>query len=96
MPILQLEHPISDYTVWKQAFDSDPLRREESGVRRYRVFRPLDDPNYIKVDLEFETDGEAEAFLVALHGLWESRRAAPALAGKPLTRIVEAVASEEF
>jgi hypothetical protein len=96
MPILQLEHAISDFDVWKKAFDSDPVGREESGVRRYRVLRPVDDPNYVKVDLEFDTSSEAEAFRAALEDLWGSGRAAPALVGSPKTRIVEAVQSEEY
>jgi hypothetical protein len=53
MPTLQIEHPISDFEVWTQAFEADPVRREESGVKRYRVFRPLDDPRYVKIDLDF-------------------------------------------
>ena len=96
MPILQIEHPISDFDVWKRAFDADPLRRQESGVRRYRVFRPLDDPKYVKVDLEFDSLSEAESFRAALRELWESGRAAPALAGTAQARIVEAVESEEY
>jgi hypothetical protein len=96
MAILHIEHAISDFETWKRAFDSDPLQREQSGVRRYRVSRPPDDPNYILLDLEFDTAGEAQSFRVALEGLWESRRAAPALAGKPQARILEAVESKEY
>jgi hypothetical protein len=66
MPTLQIEHAISDFEVWKSAFDTDPLRREESGVRRYRVFRPLDDPRYVKIDLDFDSAEEAEAFRAKL------------------------------
>ena len=96
VPTLQIEHGISDFDVWKKAFEADPVRREESGVRRYRVFRPLDDPRYVKIDLDFDTVTEAEAFRGALQGLWGSGRAAPALAGTPQTRIVEEVLSEEY
>ncbi len=96
MPILQIEHSISDYDVWKNAFDADPVRREESGVRRYRIFRPLDDPAYIKLDLEFDSSREAEAFRAALQGLWGSGRAAPALVGSPQARIVEEVEDKEY
>jgi hypothetical protein len=96
MPTLQVEHAISDFEVWKKAFDADPVRREQSGVRRYRVFRPLDDPRYIKIDLDFDSVGEAEAFRDALQNLWGSSRAAPALAGAPQTRIVEEVLSEAY
>jgi hypothetical protein len=96
MATLQIEHAISDFDVWKKAFDADPVRREESGVRRYRVFRPLDDPLYVKLDLDFDSLSEAEAFRSALQDLWGSGRAAPALAGKPQTRIVEEVLSETY
>jgi hypothetical protein len=96
MPTLQIEHAISDFDVWKKAFDADPVRREESGVRRYRVFRLLDDPRYVKLDLDFDSVREAEAFRTALEDLWGSGRAAPALAGKPQTRIVDEVLSEEY
>ena len=65
MPILQIEHPVRDFDDWKAAFDSDPVGRKQGGVRRYRVLRPVDDPKYIVVDLEFDTAGEAEAFQAA-------------------------------
>ena len=96
MPTLQIEHPVSDFEVWRKAFEADPVRREESGVRRYRVFRPLDDPRYVKIDLDFDSLSEAEAFRRALQALWGSGRAAPALAGAPQTRIVEEVLSEVY
>jgi hypothetical protein len=96
MATLQVEHPISDFDVWKKAFDADPVSRKESGVRRYRVFRPLDDPCYVKIDLDFDSLDEAEAFRTALQGLWSSGRAAPALAGTPQTRIVAEVLAEEL
>jgi hypothetical protein len=96
MPVLQIEHAISDFEVWKRAFDTDPLGREESGVRSYRVYRPLDDARYVKIDLDFDTPSEAKAFRVKLQGLWGSGRAAPALVGSPRTRIVEVVQAEDF
>jgi hypothetical protein len=96
MTTLQVEHPISDFDVWKKAFEADPVRRRESGVRRYRVFRPVDDPHYVKIDLDFDNVDEAEAFRTALQQLWSSDRAAPALAGTPQTRIVEEVLAEEL
>jgi hypothetical protein len=93
VPILQIEHPVPDFDAWKEAFDSDPLGRERSGVRRYRVLRPVDDPKYIMVDLEFDSSSEAEAFRAALEGLW---RRVEVVGESPRTRIVEAVESEEY
>ena len=51
MYILRIEHPVSDFDGWKKAFDSDPIGREKSGVRRYRVLRPIDDAKYVMIDL---------------------------------------------
>jgi hypothetical protein len=62
----------------------------------FSVFRPLDDPRYLAIDVDFDTLDEAEAFRSVLQDLWGSRRATPALAGKPETRIVEQVLSEEY
>ena len=70
MHLLRIEHPVPDYGAWKKAFDSDPLGRQRSGVRRYRVLRPVDDPRYVLVDLEFDTLAQAEATLHALRRLW--------------------------
>ena len=95
MPILQIEHPVDDYDDWKAAFDSDPLGREQGGVRRYRVLRPVDDPRYVMVDLEFESSDDAEAFRSALRDLW-SRVEAEGLARTPRSRIVEAVETREY
>ena len=97
MHILRIEHRIRDFDSWKAAFDSDPIGRQQSGVRRHRVLRPIDDPNYVMIDLDFDSSSEAEAFLAALRrDVWRSRRAAPALVGSPQVRIVEAVESKEY
>ena len=95
MSILRIEHPVRDFEAWKETFDSDPFGREQSGIRRYRVLRAIDDPNYVMVDLEFDSSSEAEAFGAALCGLWR-RVEAEGLIGSPRARIVEAVESKEY
>jgi hypothetical protein len=70
MHILRIEHSTSDYDAWKQAFDSDPVGRAQNGVRRHRVARQADDPNFVTVDLELDGANEAEAFLAKLLDLW--------------------------
>lgn len=72
MYILHIEHPVPDFAGWKRAFDSDPVSRKASGVRRYQVLRPIDDPNYVMIDLEFETAGQAEALLAAMRNVWKN------------------------
>ena len=94
MHILRIEHPVPDFDAWKKAFDSDPLGREQSGVRRYRVLRPIDDPNYVMIDLEFDSLSEAEAVSAALRDLWG--RVQGKIVESPQARIVEAVESKEY
>jgi hypothetical protein len=65
-------------------------------VRRYRILRPIDDPNYVMIDLDFDSSSAAEAALAALRELWRSPAAAPALSGSPQTRIVEMIESKEY
>lgn len=96
MPILQIEHPVRDFDTWKTSFDSDPVRREVGGVRRYQIYRPIDDPDYIAVDLEFNSLDEAEAFKLGLEALWRSPQASPALEGTPRARIVDIVESKVY
>jgi hypothetical protein len=74
-----------------------PTSDSSQACSRYRVLRPTDDPNYVIIELEFDSPSEAEAFLTALQrNVWSSREAAPALVGEPQTRIVEAVEVKEY
>ena len=95
MIILHIEHPIRDFDTWKKAFESDPAGRERSGVRRYQILRPIDDPNYIMIDLEFENTMAAEALLAKMREVWQSA-AAPLLGGTPQTWIAEVMESKEY
>lgn len=70
MYILRIEHSVPDFDAWKEAFDSDPVGRARSGVRRYRILRSVDDPNYVLIDLEFDNASAAEELLAALRVLW--------------------------
>jgi hypothetical protein len=92
--ILRIEHPVPDYDVWKAAFDGDPVGREISGVRCYRVLRPIDNPNYVMIDLEFESQSEAEAMHRALRGLWAC--AEGTIMTNARARIVEAAEIREY
>jgi len=94
MYILRIEHPVPDFDGWKAAFDSDPVGREKAGVRRYRVLRSIDDPNYVMIDLEFDTESQAEALLAGLRALWS--RVEGTVIMNPQARIVEAVETVEY
>lgn len=89
---LQIEHAIKDFDMWKAAFDRDPVDRAGSGVLAHRIGRPVDDPHYVVVELDFEGQEQAEGLLANLQEkVWNSPDAAPALSGAPKTRIVEVV-----
>jgi hypothetical protein len=96
VPVVQLEHPVRDFQTWKAAFDRDPVDRKASGVRAYQIYRPSDDLNYVAVNLEFDSLGEAESFKLALQELWRSPQAAPALGGTPRVRIVDIVEHKSY
>ncbi|HLG31954.1 MAG TPA: hypothetical protein VI362_02855 [Ignavibacteriaceae bacterium] len=72
MITLHIEHKVSNYNEWKKVFDSDPINRKKSGVRSYRIFRPVDDPNYVLIDLEFDNLNDSETVLTALNKLWSN------------------------
>ena len=92
--ILRIQHPVIDYAAWKAAFDSDPIGRERSGVRRYQIKRAVDDPADVTIDLEFERPDQAEAMLAALRMMWE--RVTGTLVTDPRARIVEPVESGAY
>ncbi len=94
MPILRIEHPVPDFDGWKRAFDSDPVGRERSGVKRYQIFRSMDDPSYVLIDLEFDTKTEAEALLAAMRQVWS--RVEGQVIWNPQARIVETVETREY
>ena len=91
MITVRIEHPIKSYEAWKHAFDRDPADRKASGVRRYQVLRPVDDPAFVMIDLDFETSGEATAFVQTMRRVWASPQAAPGLGGAPRATIAQTV-----
>ena len=96
MPVLQIEHSVRDFETWKAAFDGGADRRDAGRVRRYQVYRPVGDPKYIAVDLEFDSQAEAEAFKLGLEALWRSPQAALVLGGSPRARIVDTVETKVY
>ena len=68
--IVRIEHPVPSYDAWKNAFDGDPIGREEGGVTRYRILRDIADPTHVQIDLEFDDRARAEAFHEKLRELW--------------------------
>lgn len=90
MTTLHIEHAISDFALWKGAFDRFADVRRAAGVRSARIAQPVDDDRYVVVDLDFDSTDEARSFLHLLETkVWCSREASPALAGAPRTQILD-------
>jgi hypothetical protein len=95
MATLHIEHAITDFDVWSRAFNRFADTRERAGVRGHRVQRPVNDPRYVVIDLDFETKDQAAAFLAFLKGqVWGTPENAPALAGTPSALILEPAATQ--
>jgi hypothetical protein len=94
MYTLSIEHPVPSYEKWKAAFDSDPVGREKMQVRRYQILRPMDNPNYVMIQLEFDTAKDAEALLNAMRAVWS--RVEGTIMMNPKSQIVEVVETKEY
>lgn len=94
MLILQIEHQVPNYDGWKKAFDNDPIDRVKSGVKSYRVYRPIDDPHYVIIDLVFDDLSKAQSTLAALQQLWGNVEGA--VMNRPKARIQDMVESVEL
>ena len=95
MPTLRIEHAVPDFNRWKQAFDSDPADRKGSGVRRYQVSRSVEDPNFVMIDLDFDTAEDAEGLLAKMRRVWSSGEGQKVMRN-PQARIVDMVETIEL
>ena len=87
---LSIEHAISDFPTWKQAFDRFAEARQNAGVASHRIRRPVGDPHYLVIELEFDAWENADKFRQFLHHVvWGDTDASPALIGAPASRILE-------
>ncbi len=90
MNTLHIEHAVTDFDVWSAAFGRFAGIRRQAGVRGERIFRPVDDPRYVLIDLDFDTAEAAQAFLQFLTTkVWAVQENAPALSGAPQTTILQ-------
>jgi hypothetical protein len=87
---LSIEHAIGDFPTWKRAFDRFAEARNNAGVISHRIRRPVGNPHYLVIELEFDARENADNFCEFLHNVvWANREASPALAAAPQTRILE-------
>lgn len=91
---LHIEHTVAHFENWKASFDGFSDLRQKSGVRRYQVSRPLDNPNFAMIDLEFDSLSDAETLLAAVQQVWE--RVGGTLIHNPQWRFAEVVETREL
>lgn len=94
MTVLQVEHRVPNFDGWRKAFESDPIDRKKSGVRSYRIYRPVTDPDYVIIDLVFDNAADAESSLTALRKLWDKVEGTVMTNAK--ARILEIVEFKEY
>ena len=59
MPFIMTRINVGDFDAWKQSFDKD-LPRAREAAKGYRLYRNLDDPGEVFVQVEFATSAEAQ------------------------------------
>jgi hypothetical protein len=92
MPILHIEHEISDLSTWLETFKRFAPARDQAGVTQAEVFQPSDDPHYIVVNLRFESVDAAADFRTFLTDVvWASPETSPALVGAPTAQVLTEV-----
>ena len=90
---LSIEHGITDYPTWRQAFDRFADARPHGGVLGHRIRRPVGDEHYLVIELDFPSREQAERFRKFLYEVvWPNRNASPGLEGAPQARVLEPVA----
>ena len=89
MTTLHIRHAITDFDTWTSAFNTFADARRNAGVRAYRVQRPVDDPAYVVIDLDFDSREAAESFRDLLNTKVWVPGVAPALVGTPETMVLE-------
>lgn len=89
MTSLHIEHSVHDLESWLETFRSFDDFRAQGGVTAVQVRHAVGDPNYIAVDLEFDTVEQARAFLGQLERqIWPNSQH---FEGAPTTRILETI-----
>lgn len=91
MPTLHIEHEITDYPTWSNAFAGFAAARSQAGVRHEQIRRAVDDERWVVIDLAFDSADEATGFLGFLRTNVWGTPLAPALVGAPAAKVLEDV-----
>jgi hypothetical protein len=94
MHTLQIEHDIPNYEGWKNAFDSDPINRKQSGVKSYRIYQPKDNSKFVRIELDFENIDQLNTTFQSLQNLWNKVQGS--VMSNPKTTIFELIESKNI
>jgi hypothetical protein len=62
MTTLFVRHTVSDYPVWRKAYESVAAMQKAHGVTAEAVYQAIDNPNDVTVTHDFATPAQAKAF----------------------------------
>ncbi len=94
---LKIDIQVRDYDLWRQAFSQDQAGRAAHGMRRYRIFRPVDDDKRVLLDADFDEPASAHGFLDVLRAqVWPDPKKAPAKIGQPTAVVAQLVETHEY
>lgn len=92
MPLLHIEHRITDLDTWLQVFNSRAQAREQAGITAAHIFQSEEDPGHI-VELLFDKDEGARNYQNFLReSAW--LESSPGLAGHPHAAILHEVKTQ--
>lgn len=78
----------------EKSFRKWPCEQKKSGVKRYRIQRPVNEPGIVIVELDFDTMEELQSTHQTLQNLWNKVQGSIILT--PKTRVIELVESKEI
>jgi len=60
--VMEINHSVKDYAIWKKGFDIDSVARKASGLEFIAIGRSLDNPNNLSIALRVADVQKAKAF----------------------------------
>jgi quinol monooxygenase YgiN len=60
--VVEINHTVKDYAIWRKAFDADSPARKASGMELIALGRNIDNPNNISIALSVADMDKAKAF----------------------------------
>ena len=65
MTRLFVRHTVADYSTWRKVYDAFDTQRRPLGVKAHGVYRLVGNDNDVTAWHDFETPGQAKAFMAS-------------------------------